>query len=324
MPGYTYNPDETPQGSPQQYVAPGGEVVGVTPEQLAEYARYHPGLAEPDPFEVVQRGEQLDALRRTQEQFGGTGGEIRAGAEGALSGITLGGYDVLAHALGLDTEKYAQANPRARLGGELAGLLGSAAIPGLGEGALGKLAVGNVAGAVTAGARGVGAAIGGGLKGAIAGAAIEGAGFAAAQSLSQAIISDQPFTAEVVVSDVLHDALWGGAIGAGTMGVFGGLGKLGNRALRGAEGAAAALNIRGEAGQRVAHAIGDSANELDLVVNDAALKAERGLGWAKSLTPAETTTFTNLDRDLRGWRTWRAGSSERELRRRPCRAASPS
>lgn len=278
---------------------PGGREVSVSADDLAAYAGSLPGVQSIDPGELVERGRSEFEAQEFEEQYGGVGGDIRALGEGAVSGLTLGGYDVLADWVGLDTEKYAQANPNFRLAGEAAGIVGATVASGGGAlGGAGKVLAKTPAGLLSKGSMALGAKVGGtGLKGVVAGQALEGAGYAAAQTTSQILIDDDPLVGEAAVAEVARNALFGAAIGGGTAAVFGGLGKLGNKIVKGLDDSSPLLNLRGKQGKELFNNTSKALNEADLSVQHSVEVAERGLGSTK-LTAEEAQHWTKLNADV--------------------------
>lgn len=169
-----------------------------------------------------------------EEQFGGVGGQIKAGLAGAARGLSLGGSDVLARAIGGDDaaivlEGLRETNPvtstLTEVGGALAPALvtGGAALP---PGAASRLGAGIARAGEGAGAL---ARIGR----AAAGGAAEGALFGAGQGVSELALSTDPLTVERVASAISSNALYGAALG----GPLGALGKGAEIGLARAKGA---------------------------------------------------------------------------------------
>jgi hypothetical protein len=288
---------------------PGGNEVAVQANQLEDYAALQPGATSIDPGALVERGRALYEEQAFEEEYGGIGGDIRALAEGGLSGFTLGGYDVAADWLGLDTEKYAQANPNFRLAGEAGALIAATAASG-GTG-LAKVMAKTPAGALSKGAMSAGAKLGGaGLKGAAVGAGLEGGGYAAAQTISQILISDDPLSAEAAVAEVAKNALFGTVLSGGATAVFGGLGKLGNKIVGGLDDANPVLKLRSTEGRELFENSGKAIREADLSVEDALVQAERGLGQAGKLSPSEVTQWTRVNSDLSAFGTLEKRANE--------------
>lgn len=281
-------------------VTAGGREVAVPLGKLDEYSGAHPMAAELNPEENLQRGYEAFQAKELEDQYGGVGGDIRAGVEGALSGLTLGGYDVLADAAGMDTEKYAQANPNWRTAGEVSGVVGGA-LAGGGVEALSLLKA-TPAALASRGTLAAGRKLAGeGLAGRMVGTALEGGAYAAAQTTSQILIDDDPLVAEAAVAEVARNALFGAVLGGGTTGVFEGLGKVGNRLVRGLDDANPALNPRGVQGRKFADTVGKVVTDVDQSVEHALTQAERTAGMASKLSPEEAGTFTQWDTDLRGY-----------------------
>lgn len=153
-------------------------------------------------------------------------------AAGALRGATFGLSDVAMRAIGGEDSairlRHMQENHgTASMVGELGGALATG-------GAVGKLGAG------------VAKAAGGGLVGGLAGTAAEGATYGLGSGVSQLALSDDPLTAEHVLSTLSTSALVGAGIGAG----IGGVAKVGEKVLSKAgsalsEAAAARTAIEG-------------------------------------------------------------------------------
>jgi hypothetical protein len=136
--------------------------------------------------------------------------------EGGLSGLTLGGSDLLLDSE--DTKERARYNPGVRLVSELVGGLAPIA-PGLGT-AL-KL---TPAGALSRAAAKAADKVGGGaaLRGLTAGV-VEGGGVGGGQAVTQAQLTGDPITVESVAAGIGWGALYGGAfsaLGAGAAAKF--------------------------------------------------------------------------------------------------------
>lgn len=288
---------------------PSGRVEEVDLAQAGDVVNYGSGQTPADPF-----GRELERLENTreaefQEEYGQVGGQIRAGIEGAASGLTLGLYDVVADAMGMDTEEYARANPDARLGGELIGMAAPAiftegASLGAGAAARGASEAGKAtklglalaktpAGLVTSKAMGLAPKLGGGLKGLATAHAAEGAAYALVQSTSQMIVSDEPLTAEVVVGELGRSVLFGAGIGAVSGAAVHGLGKLGEAAHAAAErkATAAMLDLASDEGKNVSRTIASAANDIDGAVDDLVAKHARASGETV-LSQAEVKAYS--------------------------------
>lgn len=275
---------------------PSGNIEEVALTDAPEVANYGSGQTPADPF--GRELERLENVREAefQDEYGGVGGQIRAGIEGAASGLTLGLYDVVADALGMDTEEYARANPDARLGGEIVGMAVPAVFTegaslGAGAAARGAAEAGKAtklglalaktpAGFVTQKAMGIAPKLGGGLKGLAAAHAAEGAAYALVQSTSQMIVSDEPLTAEAVVGELGRSVLFGAGIGAASGAAVAGLGKLGDAAHAAAErrATAAMLDLQSGAGKEVSRTVAAAANDIDVAVDDMVVKHARASG----------------------------------------------
>ena len=296
--------------TPVPVTTPSGRRVSYAPEDVPE-AQAFGNIAGRDLQAEVAREEQERAETELQMLYGGFGGQVRAGIEGAASGLTLGLYDVMADALGMSSEEYARANPDARLGGEIVGMVAPAMFS---EGA--SLAVHGAEGAAKATKLGVALAktpagfatsqamklvprLGGGVKGLAAAHAAEGAAYSLVQGTSRLLVSDEPLTSEAVVAE-LGGVLWGAGIG-GAAGV--GVGLLGKseKALRAAadrEAAAAILDLGSRDGQKLTQTIAGAMNDVDTTVDDLVVNHDRALGRT-AVSDAESTAFARRGAMLR-------------------------
>jgi hypothetical protein len=227
-----------------------GRDVGVSAAQAAQALASGYQLL---PSEYVAQKQQAKADR---EEYGGFGGTLRAGVEGAARGVSFGLSDVALKEAGLGEgmAERQQYNPIASTGGEVVGTVGGLFLPG-GAAAKGAGAAGKAARVATAAPRALarsaealGAAttrkLGGGLAakalGAGTAAATEGAAYGAAQVISQAALQDQELTAEMLLAGVLEGAAMGAVLGGGlsvTGSALGAAGrkvrdKLGGKSLR--------------------------------------------------------------------------------------------
>ncbi len=194
-----------------EYETPAGDLVQVTPDTSTAAAGIL-GLEAAAPGDLQARQTE----NYFQGKYGGVGDALLAGAEGAASGATLGLSDVLLEAADTDVSERAQANPNARLAGEIGGAIGSSFLGG--AGALGKA----LPGALVAGkAAKAGKAVGG-FGGAALGAGLEGAAFGAGQGLTHAVLNDVPLASEAALAEIGLSAVLGagigGVVGAGAHG----------------------------------------------------------------------------------------------------------
>lgn len=120
----------------------------------------------------------------------------------------------------------AEANPRTSTLGSVTGSIVGALAPG----GLGKiLPTGIAARGASAGGRAVAARTGSKAAGIITEGALDGAFFGAGQAYANAVLNDQPITAEQIVSNMTSEALFGGVAG-GVLGAgLAGLGKLASK-----------------------------------------------------------------------------------------------
>ncbi len=158
-----------------------------------------------------ESNEQTTAAQAKQE-YGDS--PIQAGLEGAARGITVGLSDI---ALGqLDREGVSQRrkyNQGAALAGELGGTVLGAAFGASPAGLISKggAAVGEAV-AGTKVVKGLGSAAQRYIP-AIAGGAAEGVGYGAGTGVTNVALSDDPMTAESVMSEIGTNAILGGVIG---------------------------------------------------------------------------------------------------------------
>lgn len=164
-----------------------------------------------------------------QKKYGeGTGNEVKAFLAGAARGPTFGLSDVAMRAAGVAPETLQglkEYNPGASMGGELAGIAGSALL--MPESLVGK--VGKLGEAVTEGlspaALGAGATMAQKVVHAAAemgakglGSAVEGAIYGAGQSVSEAALGDPDLNAQKIAANLGFGALIGGGFGAALKG----------------------------------------------------------------------------------------------------------
>lgn len=169
-------------------------------------------LDEDDNESIVQK------YREKQEKYGGLGQQAKAGLEGAASAATFGLSTGLETALGVKPEDIRgrrEANPITHGAGQVAGLVGTALIPGLGEANAVKAMEG--AGALGAKALGLGAAesFAGKVGAGAVRAGVENAAFQAGDEISKMLSHDPNQSVETALTDVGLSALFGGGIGAG-------------------------------------------------------------------------------------------------------------
>lgn len=174
----------------------------------------------------------LKNQQELQANFGGTAEQIRTGAEGILSGATLGLSDIAGNLLGSDQAQRAEANPTTRFAGELAGAVGGSLVGGF-----------TPAGIASKFAKGIGAKAATKAGGILAEGAIEGALFGAGQAVTNLSIRDIPLTAESVVSEIGLNTILGAGTGLFAGGVSIGLGKIGGKVANKAEKIATKTNL---------------------------------------------------------------------------------
>lgn len=242
-----------------------GREVAYAPEDVGVAGAYLP-LAGTDPGAGVDEALAEDEARAQQVQYGHGLGQVRAFGEGVLSGATLGLYDVIAPD---SSEEFAKANPNARMGGELTGMLAPAIIaPGGGAGRLAAVLGKTPAGYMSAKAAQFGKNIGG-VAGTAAGAAAEGAGYAAVQTLSHALVQDEPLAAEAVFAEFGRNALFGAGIGAGAGVLAEGLSRVATKTVgKASETTMPLLNLSSKSAERATKSAGKALDNLDALGDD--------------------------------------------------------
>ena len=252
---------------------PAGRHTAVDIEDAASFDHSLPVVGV-DPAQIEQQRYAELEDERLQEEHGGAGGQVGAFLEGGADALTLGGYGALNEAFGGDFEERAEANPKAHVGGEVAGLLGAVLVPGGGEAAIGraglagkalaKTPAGFVSGKATALAEHIG-----GLRGAAAGQALEGAAYATGQTLSQAYIQDEQLTASALFGEVGKNALFGAGIGASGAALAKGLAKVGGRLERAGQGVdTPILDIASSEGRKATRSLAGTLDEVDNVAEN--------------------------------------------------------
>lgn len=225
-----------------------------------------------DAFEALTADELADATREriADERFGGIVGTVKQGFRGAASGLTLGGSELLLRAgeTGLEREELEAA--RAASGpaftvGEVGGAVLGAAFSG-GTGLAGRAIASTPAGMIaragsSIAARGAERTALQRLGWQAAGGAFEAAVQSAATGIAEQVLSDKPFSAEVLGARILTGTLLGGGASAG-VGALGAGGRKLAAALEREAGAptgaiAKALREVGESGESVAAKEGD-------------------------------------------------------------------
>lgn len=189
-------------------VNPRGEIVTIPQDQLID-AR-NQGYVQATPEQVSQQ--------ISHDKYGGVGEQIKTGLEGAASAATFGastGLEKLAGVKSEDIEGRAKENPGSHVLGQVAGLAGSALIPGVGAANL--LEHAGVAGADALGLGGSEALLAKVGSSAVK-QGIETGLFQAGDEASKMFASDKPINAEAVqtaVTNVGLSGLIGGGLGAG-------------------------------------------------------------------------------------------------------------
>ncbi len=183
-------------------------------------------------------GEQAGRAHEAQleEEFSGAGAGLAAGGLGLARGASLTLSDAALAGLGIvdpeTIQNLQRFQPGASLAGEAGGLLGTAWLAG-GAGAAARIAGYTPAGMAARGAAVLGAKAGGntlaraalglGVEG-----AVDGALWSGAQSISDAVVNNDPLTVESFLANVGSGAAVGGFAG----GLLGAAGKMASRETR--------------------------------------------------------------------------------------------
>ncbi len=174
------------------------------------------GYKEETTNEAIQRG--VDTANK--EYYTSFGQKLQTGAEGLVSGLTLGLTDIGMQ----DAErKRANYNPTTRIVTEIVGAIAPAVLTGGASAeasaakigsklALREAAALTPAGLVARGGRAIEGAIGG-TKGAVAAGAFEGGVSGMGSAITQAAINDDPLTVESVLSSGGIGLVFGGGVG---------------------------------------------------------------------------------------------------------------
>jgi hypothetical protein len=248
-----------------------GKTYDVQPEQASRYIAqgYEPVSTEARSADV--QSQALDARARDR----GALGTVNAAASSALSGLTVGGSDVLLGAALSEGEKERlrgdrAANPIVSTVSNVAGALVPALLTGGTSSAASAAALTPASAVARLGAGIAKAGEGAGavtrLGRSVAGGVVEGTLQSAGDAAGELALSKDPLTAERIASTLSSKMLFGGAIG----GAAGGLGKLAEIGLTKAKGV---LDAAAEGGAARANALGTAD---DLVGLDAkGLRAAR-------------------------------------------------
>lgn len=223
-------------------ISPAGDVVDVPEAMLPDYAARGYRVEGAN-----EQGARIAAEHRTDE-YGGPVGKFSAAGLGALRTVTGGISDLALRELGGGEQLRGlkEENPLSSTAGEIAG----AFIP------TGLSGVAGAAGATIRGGEGLG--LGSSLLRGLAAGSAEGAIYGAGQGLSEAALSEDPLTAERLISSVGSGALFGGVVGGGV----------------------------GLAGATVEHALSKAKGAIDGALERSA---------AKALTPAEAIATGDLE-----------------------------
>jgi hypothetical protein len=185
---------------PVHVLSPEGELGTIDPSEVDSATQNGYTLATPEDL--------------AQNQYGGLGQQTIAGLEGAAQGATFGLSTGLETAIGVNPEDIrgrAQANPITHNVGQVAGLIGSSVIPGVGEANLLKGAGEAAAEAVGVGGAGAGflSQVGADtVKG-----AFEAALFQGGEEISKMYSQDPNQTAESAIADIGLAGVMGGVFG---------------------------------------------------------------------------------------------------------------
>jgi hypothetical protein len=195
------------QTGPVNVITPDGDLQSIDGSQLAD--ALSSGFTQASPEAVDQHFRE--------EKYGTTGQQVKTGLEGAASAATFGLSTGLEKSLGVsgeDIQARRETNPLSHAAGQVAGLVGSSFIPGLGEANAGSVL--EKAGVAGAEAIGLGKATTtlGQIGSAAAKGAVENALFQAGDELSQTI-ADPSRSVGAAAADVGLAGLVGGVIGGG-------------------------------------------------------------------------------------------------------------
>lgn len=165
-----------------------------------------------------------DSAVDDEERYGGASGALKAFGLGAARSASFGLSDEFLTKSGAikpeDLRAYKETNPNATGAGEIGGVLGAILAPE--SGIAGVLsapvkAVSRVGGAITEAAVPLAETVAGKIAGkaiaAGAGSAVEGAAYGLGQSVSEHALGDPDLNGEMVISNVMNSALFGGALG---------------------------------------------------------------------------------------------------------------
>lgn len=203
-------PDATPSEAAVNVFNPEGDLVSIAPHQLNDALEW--GYTQASPEEVHNYA--------LQQKYGTTGQTLAAGAEGVAEGATFGLSAPLELGLGITTPNAiagrAAANPLTHNVGQVAGLVGSSAIPGVGEaGLLEKAGQGaaDVAGLGKTGAGFLNQVAADTVKGAFEAALFQGT----SEEIPRAFTEDPDKFAQSAIADIGLAGVMGGVF-SGTIG----------------------------------------------------------------------------------------------------------
>ena len=168
-----------------------------------------------------------------EDTYGGLAGILSAVGTSGARGMTLGLSDVALRALGVEPSEL-EALQRVQSGVSLASEVGGNLIT------LGATGVGGLARGVAA--RSLGTGLVGRLGTAAAAGAVEGGVIGAGHGLSRVALSDEPLSAERIVSAIGRGLLEGSLVGGVAGGGLAGLGELGSVAMRGVSRGASSVS----------------------------------------------------------------------------------
>ncbi len=243
-----------------------GDVVTARPDQVGKLAA---GAHGESATQTHALGHQRDMERRYAEGAGNFAATI---GEGIGRGLTLGGSDALLRALGVEgMDARRSYHPFASTLSEIGGALAPTILSGGSTAGASAAEIGVGAGraALRLAPSAIAMEIGGAATaryGAIAGGLVEGAVFGAGQGVSEIALSDEPITAERIVSTLSSNALLGAATG-------GAVSLAGQAVEKGLMRGRAALTKEAQAAE-LAMAVPESVASLDPMARKAARQTE--------------------------------------------------
>lgn len=183
--------------------------------------------------ETLDQAAMRHAEEGKEEYFTTGVQQLKTGAEGLASGLTLGLSDIALEGMGADTAERAKHNPGVRIGAELVGGL----LP-VAPGGVGKFFTLTPAGFITKGATAAAGKVTGAAKKGMVAGMVEGAGAGLQQEIAHKTLNGEPLTVEGALAGIGWGTIFGGGIG-GFAGM--GAGKLEARAAKQAADKTAAI-----------------------------------------------------------------------------------